>query len=725
MCLVALSAAAQEKIDPQSMYVLRAYADGTLDASVREAVFREPASRGGSPMVRVLVEKTGGAGSVFEEAGYAVTDISRDFSLVEMPVDDVEAFSMRPEVVSMSFGRVASTTMDVARKAGAVDLVHSGFGLGANPSEARAYKGAGVVAAIYDSGFDPGHVNWYDGAQTRNRLKYFYRNVGGAAEYRDGEAAKAYTDKPEATHATHVAGIMAGGYNGKGTYYGSANANMRKIPLYGVAPEADIAVGAGSLVTSEIVGGVKKLVDYASKQGKPVVVNLSLGSNDGPHDGSDIEVRALDQIVEETGAIICMASGNDCAYNCHASKIISDESGSMLLLFDGDKASSYVDVWSSSPDPITVSLVVVEAGTGRVVAALPSKPGETVLVGSGTDEASELFKSNFGGRIQFGSRLSGENKRYNVFAGIVGQIAPKKDNLYHVGLMVEAGSGARVDAYSTSMSQFAVSSLGVVDKPDANGSVSSLACGKNTICVGSFTSRVEWVNLEGQKYQYTGKDLLNRGSYFSSWGELADGRKLPHITAPGMGINSSYSSYFVEGGLSVAATLVATKTTDDDKTHYWALEQGTSMACPYVAGVIALWLEADPDLTAERARDILMSTATKDEYVTAATAWGAGKVNAYGGIKEVLKQAVSGIADVAVDGGDLLISQVDGGRTVDVFSAGASKVEVQLYTVGGAMAASASADGDSVQLSAENLAPGVYIVRAGDGSRTATRKIVL
>ena len=111
--------------------------------------------------------------------------------------------------------------------------------------------------------------------------------------------------------------------------------------------------------------------------------------------------------------------------------------------------------------------------------------------------------------------------------------------------------------------------------------------------------------------------------------------------------------------------------------------------------------------------------------MTEATVWGAGKVDAYNGIKEVLKQAVSGIADVAVDGDDLLISQIDGGRTVDVFSAGASKVEVQLYTVGGAMAASASADGDSVQLSAENLAPGVYIVRAGDGSRTATRKIVL
>ena len=60
----------------------------------------------------------------------------------------------------------------------------------------------GIVNQLFhpsdnDSGFDPGHVNWYDGAQTRNRLKYFYRNVGGAAEYRDGEAAKAYTDKPD------------------------------------------------------------------------------------------------------------------------------------------------------------------------------------------------------------------------------------------------------------------------------------------------------------------------------------------------------------------------------------------------------------------------------------------------------------------------------------------------------------------------------------------------
>ena len=62
----------------------------------------------------------------------------------------------------------------------------------------------------------------------------------------------------------------------------------------------------------------------------------------------------------------------------------------------------------------------------------------------------------------------------------------------------------------------------------------------------------------------------------------------------------------------------------------------------------------------------------------------------------------------------------------EVFAAGASTVAVQLYTVGGALAASVSSDGDTAQLSTDGLAKGVYVLRASaDGSRTATRKIVL
>ena len=47
----------------------------------------------------------------------------------------------------------------------------------------------------------------------------------------------------------------------------------------------------------------------------------------------------------------------------------------------------------------------------------------------------------------------------------------------------------------------------------------------------------------------------------------------------------------------------------------------------------ALWLEADPALTVDKIKDIMSSTAIKDNNVTEATVWGAGKVDAYNGIK--------------------------------------------------------------------------------------------
>lgn len=716
---------AQNKIDAPSMQALASYFDGTIDPVLKKAVFKEPVSRGGAATVRVLIEVQDGNAEVLESAGYQVDYISRDFVVAEIPTSDILSVAENPEVKSMSFAKVANTLMDIARESCKVNAVHGGLGLGATKFEVRPFKGDGVIAALYDSGFDPSHINWYDKDQTKNRLQYYRRTTNGAQIYRGDEAAQAPTDNSGATHGTHVAGIMTGAYNGAGTYYGSGNSDMRSVPLYGVAPNAELAVGAGSLATADIVSGVKALADYAVQEGKPIVINLSLGSNIGPHDGTDSDVRAIDQIVEETGAIVCVAAGNEGAYNCHAAKTFSAATDKLTVLFDKDQAAEYVDVWSSTTAPITVSLIVVNSTTGEVVAKMPSVPGGTTVVGNGSTEAELLFKDNFSGRVSFRSKPELRNGRYNVFCSI-STIMPtiKNKGTYNVGLMVEALAGVRTDVYGSAVSSFATSLLPGIDMPDANGSVSGMACGHKTICVGAFTTRTTWTTLSGYSYSYTSPGAVNSISKFSSWGDLIDGRRMPFITAPGMGINSSYSSAFVKAGGAGDGTLVAMARVNN-KDHYWGLEQGTSMACPFVSGVVALWLEADPALTVDKIKDIMSSTAIKDNNVTEATVWGAGKVDAYNGIKEVLKQAVSGIADVAVDGDDLLISQVDGGRTVDVFSAGASKVEVQLYTVGGAMAASASADGDSVQLSAENLAPGVYIVRAGDGSRTATRKIVL
>src|ERR1043166_1338309 len=65
---------------------------------------------------------------------------------------------------------------------------------------------------------------------------------------------------------------------------------------------------------------------------------------------------------------------------------------------------------------------------------------------------------------------------------------------------------------------------------------------------------------------------------------------------------------------------------------------GTSMATPYIAGVVALMLDADPTLSPDDIRDILTSTASR---IPGREEWevGAGFVNAYAAVDKVFNRS--------------------------------------------------------------------------------------
>jgi subtilisin family serine protease len=130
---------------------------------------------------------------------------------------------------------------------------------------------------------------------------------------------------------------------------------------------------------------------------------------------------------------------------------------------------------------------------------------------------------------------------------------------------------------------------------------------------------------------------------FSSFGPRIDEVMKPEISAPGVSVASSISSYTDASYSSLASVDF------QNRTYPFARFSGTSMASPAVAGICALILEANPYLTAGQVKYILKVTAREDDKtgdipVTGSTRWGWGKVNAYLAVKLAL--GTTGIEDI-------------------------------------------------------------------------------
>lgn len=354
LSLLALGASAgaqnSAKISLPSQALLDTY---RMDpAAMPAGLLQAPVSRSAAPLVSVLVETSSQQllDSLAAE-GYETEYISRSFSLVTMPIDQIENLAESPAVKTLSFGVQAHSTMNDARSLGYVTTCHSGLGINYNGETNVSFKGDGVLVGAFDTGFDPGHVNFYDADQTDTRIDFYAKfngsNSTNPAVYR-GEATKtAPTDNNQESHGSHVVGIAAGAYNGEGKYMTSATKDEGNVPFYGVAPQAHIAMCAGQLYNSNILAGVRRLINFAKEEGKPIVVNLSIGVNVGPHDGTESDVRALNELAEEVP--ICIASGNEGADYIATGKEFT-EAGSMKTMFK-KTLNSYVDVWSSTATP--------------------------------------------------------------------------------------------------------------------------------------------------------------------------------------------------------------------------------------------------------------------------------------------------------------------------------------------------------------------------------------
>ncbi len=683
------------------------------------------------PIEAIATMNPGWTTEGFEALGAKVVDeIDETLIIISVPAENMEAWAELPQVYYVEFGNEYHLSLDFARPASTVTEAQAGIEF---EGTTAVYDGTGVVTGLMDTGIDPNHINFL-GADGTSRVKEAYDYTNKVSAMTPSEVSKFTTDTKSETHGTHVAGIMAGSYNGEGealvTNTASSNSGktVTTIPYYGVATNSDIVMTSGSLTDANIVKGVRAVITYAQTEGKPVVVNLSLGSNNGPHDGTGSLERSLATLGKS--GIICIAAGNEGDSNMFVGKTFT-ATDTELKTFVLNNRSSGIDIWASDKTPLKVTTAIYENSTGKFTTL-------NEISAPGGASSPTTFSTWYTGGYSIVAEVNKVNNRYHVEIG--GTFAPSKGG-YNFAVMIEGteGQSVYVYGYGNESTSFTSNGMSGFTTGSKNGTISNLACTNSAIAIGSYNTRSHW-NTFGGNYKYTGTAYtVGEISPFSSFGTTFKGVDLPIVCAPGANIISSLNRYYTSNLASTTLNRSTSAKADQDgstMTNYWGPMQGTSMACPYASGVVALWLQADPTLTVEDVIDIMKKTSISQSDnsgllgpATSSNAdiqWGAGKIDATAGIKEILSRKSAGIEGIVADADSQLFVEKSGEGTYTVTVPGASSLDVRLFNMQGAVVAAASATGSEATLDAAHAAAGIYLLTASTpNARPLSLKIII
>ena len=666
----------------------------------------------------------GASASDLVEDGVEVLDSRGGLALVRVPIDQVERFSQNTLIKKVEFGKKVLPKMDVARGFSGVDMAHEGVGL------EQSYAGAGVVTGVFDTGLDPNHLAFKNAEQTESRVRRVWRYKGqnGLLSTYDTpqEISNFSTDNTASTHGTHVAGIMSGGYSG----------NM----FYGVAPEADIVIGCGDLYDANIILGTTRMIDYAIEEGKPIVVNLSLGVNTGPHDGTDYFSRYIDELGKE--AVICVSSGNEGTLPIalhHKFGRNSDQVKTFVSRISDDGLYyGTIDCWSADNSVVKLTPIIYDLVEDKIVYQMPpcekSTGGEWQYLSSADyfeegDFTDQAFDQAFQGFMGYASTVVSDNKRYEVALYLYMNETADNKGRYVPAMIFEGNEGQQIYGYSDgSYVQFTDNDREGWYAGTTNGTISNMACGHNVIVVGSCDSRNSYKTKDGYTASYDGVNIVvGNASEFTSYGELLDGRKLPHILAPGCVVVSSYSSPYMKSALAAGTEreeYAAAKVSLDGTDYYWGPMVGTSMASPFMAGTVALWLQANNELTVHDVLDIASETATKAESTIDPKQSGAGRVSVFNGLKKVLNDA-TGIGEIVANPSEKFLLQPVGEKSFEVFVAGENGFDVLVCDMSGRVVKQQNATSNSCVVDMSGLVQGIYVLSVQCGNSHHTSRIVL
>jgi subtilisin family serine protease len=339
--------------------------------------------------------------------------------------------------------------------------------------------GRNVIIGVIDTGIDWCHPAFRRSDGSSKILYYYVPETN--TEYtitqiqqfiRDGRCDGDYD-----IHGTHVAGIAS----------------------Y-IAPEADLIVVRTNLEDTDVIRGLQYLRNKKNSLGRPMVVNMSLGTHFGPHDGTSMVERAIANL-SGSGFVVVAAAGNEDHKKLHA-RISGISSTVSVRLSSPDPEGDVIDGWYKNG---TLRVEFCDSSNRR----LSAEPGTSVsgnLSGGcrvEIDNTATNHPLNGDGRFVVEFKCSG-----NFTIKLTPRSGTPNADLY----LVSGGSEFMDCFLPDGLGGF----LGTVVQP---------ATSPYVIAVGALTSRFS------SDHPRSFIDL-GKIAFFSSRGPTRDGRLKPEVVAP-------------------------------------------------------------------------------------------------------------------------------------------------------------------------------------------------
>lgn len=508
--------------------------------------------------VRELIVKYSGSLDRLREQGIEAEELLAGYAVVRLPEEKIGTLTDFWEVEYVEMPKNLQTGLYEAKRVSCI-LPLTGSMAGGSRAESgnqaergsqiengsRAGKGLGgkgILVAVLDSGIDYFLEDFRNGDGS-SRIAFLWDQELGR-EFSKEELDAALAEKSREAAYEKIPSIDRSGH-GTAVAAIAAGSNPSAL-LRGVAPEATLLIVKlsqkqnGYPHTLQLMQAVSWALKKARLLGMPLAVNISFGNSYGPHDGSSLLTRFLDNASESGRTIICVGSGNEGASGGHFSgRLFEGEEQAAEIAVGEYERTLNIQVWKDYADEIDILLT--------------SPSGQTAAVQYGARGRLDVILGQTEALI-----YAGEPSPYSVRQEIF-------FDLLAVGEFVEAGiwkvrlipkkivSGA-VQMYLPGAQARSADTRFV--RPDAELTLTVPSTAQKVITVGAM-----------QPYYEAYADFSGRGERMSAQNRLVFAETKPDLTAPGVDLLVPAA-----GGGSRSVT-------------------GTSFAAPLVTGTAALLME--------------------------------------------------------------------------------------------------------------------------------------